>query len=139
MQTKQFKVAKILDEYSLIINGGSVDGVEVNDTFNLLDKRGGDVYDPDTQEVIGQMDLIKGTVEVFEVQEKMSICSTPEIVKYNVFTNINNFKNQQYDIERERLHIDLSQVTGGLRRSDEPIRLGDAAKHIKKSRKVSEA
>ncbi|SIT91479.1 hypothetical protein [Edaphobacillus lindanitolerans] len=132
-----FKVAKILDEYTLIINGGSADNVHVDDTFNILDKDGSPVKDPDTDEIIGHLDLIKGTVVVTLVQERMSVCTSPERVNYKFMANLNILKGNFTYSEKERLNVDLDQLTGELGKSEEPIRVGDPAKLIKTSRRES--
>lgn len=133
MKKKEFKVVKILDEYNLIINAGTKHGIKQNDEFQILDKKGSEVIDPDTQEVIGQLDLIKATVNVTELQEKMCICSSKHTVKINspFSAGLSSITDNLSFSEQEKLNVDLTQVTGGKRRSNEKIRLGDTARLIK--------
>src|SRR5699024_11343203 len=83
MENKEFKIVKILDVYNVVINAGLSHGLKQGDQFQILDKEGSDVIDPDTQEVIGKLDLIKATVSVTELQEKMCICSSQQFIKMN--------------------------------------------------------
>lgn len=127
-----FKIVKIIDEYTLIINAGSNDGVNIDDKFQILDKKGNKVIDPDTKEVIGKLDLIKDTVTVTEVYEKMSVCSSKSVIKQNNILNAPLYLKDQF-IEQQKLNIDLNEVTGGLRKSDEKIKIGDEVNLIKTS------
>lgn len=132
---KQLKIVKILDEYNVVINGGTRDNVSINDKFQILDKKGSLVIDPDTGEEIGYLDLIKATVTVTEVQEKMCICTSP---KYNVidspFSDIGSMIPNFYTVKRDKLNVDNKQITGGLRKSNTPIKIGDSVQLIKKTK-----
>lgn len=142
MESK-FKVAKIIDEYTIVINAGASNGIEVGDTFQILDKVGNEVLDPDTGEVIGSLDLIKGTVNVMEIYEKMCLCTAPYDDLYGSgligltglsTLDIINKKNSTRP-KKKKLNIDLNYITGSLGESDEPIRIGDSVRLIKTSRK----
>lgn len=136
--TKLLKIAKILDEYNVVINGGASHGIEAGDEFQILDKKGSSVKDPDTGETIGHLDLIKATVKVTDVQEKMCICTSNEytMVSGSVFTGLNiNAQSFLPQTEKEKLNVDNKQITGGLRKSNAAIRVGDAVKLIKSTEK----
>lgn len=134
-----FKIAKILDEYSVIVNAGTDDGIEVGDQFQILDKKGSAVKDPDTGATIGHLDLIKGTINVSEVQEKMCICTSPNYVSIPATSLLSSIRDITEALpvssRREKLNVDLDQVTGGLRKSDAPIQVGDSVKLIKSATK----
>lgn len=70
------KIAKIVDEYTVILNVGSKDGVKEGMTFVIFDQ-GDEVMDPDTGESLGQWEIVKGRVMVSHVQERISTASTP--------------------------------------------------------------
>lgn len=129
---KNMKIAKILDEYTVVINSGSSNGVSIGDEFQILDKKGSPVTDPDTGEEIGFLDLIKATVKVTEVQENMCICASPE---YHVFQrNFFDLNPNDYGFKskrRDKLNVDNLQITGGLSKSDAPIKVGDSVKFLK--------
>ncbi|WP_342538502.1 hypothetical protein MKY15_20885 [Sporosarcina sp. FSL K6-1540] len=129
-----YKIIKIIDEYTVIINAGFNQGIEVGDKFQILDKKGSEVKDPDTDEVLGYLDLIKDTVNASEVHEKMSFCTTP--FQASIYASLTASINEASFAPRQaKLNIDLEQVTGGLRESDEPIRIGDSVRLIKSSTK----
>ena len=67
------KVAKILDEYSIVINVGRAQGVTTGMPFVIF-AEGDDVADPDTGESIGKWELVKGRVSAVHVQERLTIC-----------------------------------------------------------------
>ncbi|MGY3717011.1 hypothetical protein ACWE42_15975 [Sutcliffiella cohnii] len=129
----KYKIAKILDEYTVIINAGTEHGVELKDRFQILDNEGSAVEDPDTGETIGHLDLIKATVTVKEVYENMCVCSSPTFYRAGFFSALNNI-GQAIDetyVEQEKLNIDLKDVTGGLRKSNKKVRIGDFVKLLK--------
>lgn len=80
------KVIKILDEYNIVINIGS-DSINVGDSVYIYE-RGSEVIDPDTNELLGTIDLVKATIRVIEVFEKFSICYTDDKETTNYFANI---------------------------------------------------
>ncbi|MDD1133181.1 FlgT C-terminal domain-containing protein [Pseudomonas shahriarae] len=75
------KIAKVLDEFRVVINIGSVDGVKPGQKFRIY-KIGEEILDPDTGEGLGRIEHIKGFGEVLHVQERMATLQTTE--KYEV-------------------------------------------------------
>lgn len=133
---KQFKIAKILDEYNIVINAGTNHGVAIGDEFQILDVTSNPVEDPDTKEIIGYLNLIKASVIVIDVQEKMCICTSEESktsmgILADTLSNMTGHMHPYGKTEKVRLNIDYSDVTGGLSKSNEPIRVGDSVKLIK--------
>ena len=129
------KIVKIIDEYTVIINAGTNKGIEVGDRFQIIDTKGSEVRDPDTDAVLGHLNLIKDTVTVSEVHEKMCFCTSPYLISASnlMVSSIQNLAEGLSMKERKRLNVDLSQVTGGLRKSEKPIRVGDLVRLIKSS------
>lgn len=74
------KVAGILNERELVINVGADSGVQAEMKFKVLSVAETEVYDPDTDELLGLIDREKVRVRVTEVKEKLSVCRT-----YRVF------------------------------------------------------
>jgi hypothetical protein len=62
------KVAQLIDGQSLAINRGSEHGVRVGMRFAVLNPRGSEVRDPDTDEVIGSVELEKVVVKIVRVE-----------------------------------------------------------------------
>ena len=68
------KVAKILDEFTLIINVGSAQGVSAGMRF-IIYATGDEIVDPDSGESLGKWEVVKGLLVASHVQEKLSICA----------------------------------------------------------------
>lgn len=68
------KIAKIVDDQTVIINRGTASGVREGMKFAIF--TGGDaVADPDTGESLGEWEVVKGCVKVSHVQKKLSVCA----------------------------------------------------------------
>jgi hypothetical protein len=75
----QGKVAAVLNERELAINIGASHGVEPGMKFKVLAEQPAEIYDPETNELLGTIDREKVRVQVVEIQEKFSICRTYRI------------------------------------------------------------
>ena len=71
------KVAGIIDKYRVVINRGSNHGVQVGQRFLIL-SIGEELFDPDSKESLGCVEVIKGKGEVTHVQEKMATLQTTD-------------------------------------------------------------
>lgn len=65
------KVVKILDEYSIVVNGGSDRGLKVGNQYMVVGLSD-TILDPETNEDLGQLEIVKGKVEVVHVQERLA-------------------------------------------------------------------
>lgn len=75
-QKKQvMKVAKVVDEFTLVINQGSEHGIDAGQRF-LIYAIGDEIFDPDTKQTLGQLEVVKGTGKVTHVQPKMATISS---------------------------------------------------------------
>lgn len=70
------KVAQVISERDLAINRGSADGVEVGMRFKILGPEPSEVRDPDSDEVLGTVEITKVEVEAVTVHEKFTVCRT---------------------------------------------------------------
>ena len=68
---KEIRVAKILDDYKIVINAGSLDGIDEG-TRVIIYQVGDDITDPVTNESLGKLEIIKGTGTVTHVQDKIA-------------------------------------------------------------------
>ena len=66
------------DSFSVVINKGDRDGVKKGMRF-LIYKLGEELFDPDTCESLGRLEVICGEGRVTHVQEKMSTIMSSEI------------------------------------------------------------
>lgn len=140
MDTKNFKVAKIINDTSLVINAGSEQGINKGDKFKIIGKLGNStVIDPDTGENLGTLDDIKGEVIAAQIYPHMSICnsqiitsspyqlSAQPILQNSLAGLISSMNGESH---REQLNVDKTQVTGGFKKSNKPIQIGDIAQLI---------
>lgn len=70
---KIFKIAKIIDDYTLVINAGQNQNIKENQRFLIFSLDGDEVYDPDTNELLGCLEITKGTATAISVLEKMTV------------------------------------------------------------------
>ncbi len=127
----EFKVVRILDEYRIIINAGSENGVTENSSFEIhgvIDN----VYDPDTRELLGTISGIKAKVFPVEIYEKMSICKNVKIISRSAlaeaFQSIQLTFAPEYLNIPQKLNVDKTQISNP--EIYEPIRIGDKALFI---------
>lgn len=136
-KNRKIKIIKIIDETAFIINAGSDDGIEPNDQFNIIDSEGEQIFDPETNELLGMLNTSKGKIIADEVYPKMTITKTRRIahrstspLTENLAIITNNYKRilgeNSYDpVHYEELNVDQDQITGGLNQSNHPIKVGD--------------
>lgn len=65
------KVASIIDTKRIVINKGANEGIHLNQMF-LIYKLGDEIIDPDTKEILGQLEIVLGRGIVTHVQDKMA-------------------------------------------------------------------
>ena len=78
------KVARILNSRELALNIGASDGVKSGMLFDILDPKGEDIRDPDTNEILGSLQRPKVRVKIVTVQDKLSVASTYKSTEINV-------------------------------------------------------
>lgn len=61
--------------YSLIIDGGIEQGIEIGDRFKII-KKGVQITHPITKKVVGYIGEAKETVRVSEVYDKLCVCES---------------------------------------------------------------
>ena len=82
------KVARVLNTREIAINKGSMDGVEVDMYFDVMDPGYSDIKDPDTEQVLGSIERTKVRVKIIAVQEKLSVGTTYRTKEENTGPNI---------------------------------------------------
>lgn len=75
------KVAKVIDNYKLVINKGSEDGIREGQRMIVYNIDDEDIKDPDTGESLGYLELVRGTGKIIFIQEKISILESDMIYK----------------------------------------------------------
>lgn len=74
------KVVHILDEFTIVINSGSDQEVKQGMKF-LIVGLGEFIRDPDTNEVLEQLEVVRGRAEVVHVQARLSTLRSIEVEK----------------------------------------------------------
>lgn len=75
-------VVRKIDEYQLVINRGYSDGVEQGDLFMVYYVEPEELIDPETNESLGKLEVVRGTGRAVHVQEKITT------IKSNMMENI---------------------------------------------------
>ncbi len=85
--TRKYKIAKIIDEYQVVVNAGSNDLIHDDDCLEVY-QPGQEVTDPDTGESLGTLDFVKAKLRVVNVFPKMCVCENRETEQKSFFSNI---------------------------------------------------
>lgn len=89
------KVALIKDDFNLVINKGSSDGITIGDKF-IIYRLGEEIIDPDSGESLGALEEVLAKVEATHVQEKITTAisidfdSTPAKTEIKKIAKTNN-------------------------------------------------
>lgn len=70
---KQLRVVQILSGSQLALNAGANEGIEINDEFIIYGLGSKDIYDPETNENLGKLEIYRGTGRAIYVQDTMCI------------------------------------------------------------------
>lgn len=73
-------VAKVNDEYTLVINRGSEHGVTKGDHFLVYYVDPEELTDPETGESLGHLEIIRGTGTATHVQPRMATIKSNRVV-----------------------------------------------------------
>lgn len=68
---KQLKVVSVIDDYKVALNAGSDQGIKVGQRYMIYTLSTEEIIDPDTKESLGFLEIVKGTGEVTNVQDKL--------------------------------------------------------------------
>ena len=114
-----YKVIRIMDEMSILINCGYEQGVSKGTVFNVFSNEIEKITDPFTGQLLGEIRKFKAKVEATEVYDKMCICQNTKKSSFaDIATSLNSPR-------RQPLNVDASQISGNFKSSDEEIQIGD--------------
>ncbi|MHB7978947.1 hypothetical protein CF067_00815 [Clostridium sporogenes] len=122
MNNKIFKIIKIIDEYNVVVNAGSIDGIKENDILEIFIK-GEPIKDPDTKEELGTLDTIKAKLIVNQNFPKFCICGNKKAV--SLPTALLGVSACLASKEPQKLNVDSTEISGGLEKDDLKIKIGD--------------
>ena len=122
------KVARVLNSREVAINKGSDDGVKIGMIFKILSTKGSEIEDPDTGEPLGSVDLVKTSVKVTMVHERIAVASTYRSHRVNVgghgFGFGGMFEPPKWETRFETLRIDDAAIKD-LDEEDAIVHTGD--------------
>ncbi len=118
------KVAEIIDEYTVVINKGSDNGVEENMWF-IIYQQGKEIMDPDSNISLGYFEYVKGKVKVDIVSEKYSIAKSYEHAVVGIPSpfSIGRYITKELPLDEEtKKGLDKSVIT--------KVKVGDLVRQI---------
>ncbi len=126
----QGKVAKIINLRELGINIGTKDGVEPGMLFAVLADTPLRVEDPDTGEVLGEIEREKVKVKATEVFERFSVCRTYETYETpSILPSV--WDTLRIPTRRVRtLKIEDSQLPPALPEEESYVKVGDLVRQV---------
>ena len=117
MEPIRGKVAQILDSRQVVINAGSSHDVAVDMIFKVINPKGEQIRDPDTNQLLGSVESIKVLVRVVEVQDKLSVATTTGVNPLIVPASLGPFARAlmppRWVDKYETLSTNLSEVNIG--------------------------
>lgn len=120
-----FRIVKIIDDKSLVINAGRNYNIQEGDEFEIFSE-GKPIIDPVTKENLGKLDFIKDTLVVSVVYDKMCICTTP--ITYNSPLT-NSFSSILGTKEQRLLNVSPLDISGNnYLDENKEIKIGDLAR-----------
>lgn len=141
---QKFKVVKIIDDYSLVINAGINEDLSINEKIEIF-VEGEELFDIDTEKSLGTLDFIKDTLIITEIYPLFSVCQKPDIKKIvsspsspavgsTSATVLNAFKkmyipnvDKETITEKVKLNVLESDKSGRVI-DNSPIKIGDLAR-----------
>ena len=109
-------IAKVIDDYKLVINRGSENGIKEGQRMLVYCVSDEDIKDPETGESLGFLELVRGTGKIIFVQDKLSIIETDKqrdikrVFNANKPFQITAFDRTETIIEYTRVPFDNPRV-----------------------------
>lgn len=83
-------VAKVIDDYKLVINRGSEHRIEEGQRMLVYCISDEDIKDPNTGESLGFLELVRGTGKIIFVQDKISILESDKTIDLSSISGLQN-------------------------------------------------
>lgn len=126
MSKIQCKVVKIINEHLIVINAGANKGLRKGRKLEIY-VPGEPIVDPETNESLGTLDLIKATIVVKDLFEKMSVCENDDSITKSTFSALIALQGTSYP---KNFKVDPLDITGGYSDKDRTIRVGDLVREV---------
>ena len=91
-EAKQFRVVDVIDQENVVINVGANGDIKRGDRI-ILYGVGKEIIDPDSNESLGHLELVRGEGIVVHVQEKMCIVRSDEYTSEPPVTEVRTYPN----------------------------------------------
>lgn len=125
------RIIRILDKRTVIINLGSLDGVTTSSVFSIMGEPE-PVIDPQTNEELGKVTVVKARVKAVEVAERFTIATsrwTETRVKLldTVFNLqlVMGYESETEVIDEGELNVKTSEIEPWKAKSVIPVKIGD--------------
>jgi hypothetical protein len=69
-------VAAVIDDYTLVINRGRLDGVKSGQRFLIYSLSEDEIIDPETEKSLGYLEIVKGSGKVTHLQDHIATIKT---------------------------------------------------------------
>ena len=117
MELIRGKVAQVLDSRQVVLNIGSSDQVTVGMVFKIINPKGEQIKDPDSNQVLGSVESPRAFVRVIEVQDNLSVATTsaanPAVVPGTLGPFARVLMPPRWVDQYESLSVNLSTVSIG--------------------------
>lgn len=118
------KVAKVIDQFRLVLNKGSQHGIREGERYLIVEK-GEMIYDPDTKQELEAVEIPKGIVVVKNVQAVISFVESDEFIEKETQLQ----RDRSHFIIGARSNIPKSELTKEMKQLKSP-RVGDLARKV---------
>lgn len=114
-------VAKVIDEFQVVINKGRDDGLKQGDKY-LVYGLGEEIVDPVTNESLGQLELVRGRAKVVHLQSRIATLESIEtyttpgkkrLVKRDGLNALMGYGNEEITEGSETHQDELKSATRG--------------------------
>ncbi|GJQ58322.1 MAG: hypothetical protein D8M57_05790 [Candidatus Scalindua sp. AMX11] len=135
-------VARILDEYRVVMSVGSNDGVKIGMVFVIIAQSEEEIRDPASNEVLGKLENVKDYVSVIHVQDRISTCVAKErtrgfqdgagmgvqTLSGAMMAESMTARPEKERYETQKLFVNAAQITGTPQLG--PISVGDKVRSV---------
>ena len=121
---KTFKVARVLDDFKIVMNAGSNQNISLGQKYLLYAISDQEIIDPDTHKSLGFLEIVKGTGVVTHVQDDLSTLESAVYSSHSKKIKRSNPMTAPFGSIIEEIEIDKTQEP-----FDEP-HTGDLLKRV---------
>ena len=128
------KIARILNEYQLVLNVGSKEEV-TNGMIFIIYEEGEEIKDPDSGDSLGNLEMVKGEVEVSHVQRTICLAQSKEkqektkpTILSAKLAEVTPSSKTKLEIKHEKLYVKQPDISN--LKATGPISVGDLVRSV---------